>query len=144
MHGHHTDLPWPQGDGEHTHNTTAHMQHPKQEVQGKVTAPATQPGRTCMTMVCMSFSHTSWKFLTLASLTRPLKLRHQHRSCSFQWGALFTMVMLLLLAPSLWVAITSPSSSSLTTRSRNSLHRAWLSLWPARRAFDHLGGCFQI
>ena len=44
-------------------------------------------------MVCASSSLASWKFFTLASLTLPLKFRHQHRSCSFQWGALLIMVM---------------------------------------------------
>jgi len=32
---------------------------------------------------------TSWKFLTEATVTRPLKFRHQHCSCSCHLGALF-------------------------------------------------------
>ena len=45
---------------------------------------------TCMTMASGLAASTSWKFLTLANLTRPLKLRHQHLRFSFQWGALFS------------------------------------------------------
>lgn len=32
---------------------------------------------------------TSWKFLTEATVTRPLKFKHQHCSCSCHLGALF-------------------------------------------------------
>lgn len=32
---------------------------------------------------------TSWKFLTEATVTRPLKFRHQHCNCSCHLGALF-------------------------------------------------------
>lgn len=32
---------------------------------------------------------TSWKFFTEATVTRPLKLRHQHCNCSCHLGALF-------------------------------------------------------
>lgn len=35
---------------------------------------------------------TSWKFFTEATVTRPLKLRHQHWSCSCHLGALFFKV----------------------------------------------------
>lgn len=36
-----------------------------------------------------STAATSWKFLTEATVTRPLKLRHQHCSCSCHLGDLF-------------------------------------------------------
>uniref|UniRef100_A0A2P2JYW1 Tubby-like F-box protein n=1 Tax=Rhizophora mucronata TaxID=61149 RepID=A0A2P2JYW1_RHIMU len=36
-----------------------------------------------------STAATSWKFLTEATVTRPLKFRHQHCSCSCHLGALF-------------------------------------------------------
>ena len=43
-----------------------------------------------MTIVLLGSSALiSWKFLTEASLTRPLKFRHQHRKVSFQCGGLF-------------------------------------------------------
>ena len=46
--------------------------------------------RTCMTIVLLGSSALiNWKFFTDASFTLPLKLRHQQRSVSFQWGALF-------------------------------------------------------
>ncbi len=57
---------------------------------GSGTSGGHDSGLTCMMTVseapCVC---TSWKFLTEASLTRPRKLRHQQRSVSFQWGALF-------------------------------------------------------
>ena len=36
-----------------------------------------------------STAATSWKFLTEATVTRPLKFKHQHCSCSCHLGALF-------------------------------------------------------
>jgi len=40
-----------------------------------------------------STAATSWKFLTEATVTRPLKFRHQHCSCSCHLGALFFSTM---------------------------------------------------
>lgn len=49
------------------------------------------PARACMTMAFSgSPAAMSWKFFTLASFTRPRKLRHQQCRLSFQCGGLFS------------------------------------------------------
>ncbi len=50
------------------------------------------PGeRACITMALSgSCAAISWKFFTLASLTRPRKFRHQQCRLSFQCGGLFS------------------------------------------------------
>ena len=54
----------------------------------KITFSCSEAG----TLWDVSTAATSWKFLTEATVTRPLKFRHQHCSCSCHLGALFLRI----------------------------------------------------